>query len=924
MSTSLIKQFLAQPPAAAASQEDRTDDAAAAARQDDVFVPRGAEPTSPDAPVNNDVADIPAPLARRDADATALDDGSSAGDGATDELAGTPTDSFEDIEEEINGGDPDCRREAEERAEELAEAVTVLANNDRAVEQLDTVTNGLTDVRDTLVAINERSGGVSAESFQFIEMAANAYTNMLGVESLLLGVSAESFGDADTRCEASVEDIDDLLSRLGSSRASIESALVEERERVNKLLPLLGRRTIQFESRDDEIVLSESPIIDEAVYSESRDDAESAQRREQLEVLVNTRDNIQRVSDILESRNAEGGVSTESIITATLALEAMTRPLGLPEINLVQSFENLDLEAKSVVSTEGLVDALKAIGAGVARVAKSTLQGALNAMGKLSGTVPVTVKRINAVLEKAASATDKGGEIKAGNLPKRLHRDGKWPESLNTYMAQYAPFASKMITKYPVAARSALVANIALALQVDFSSPDTFMTSLTATAKQWKDPRKMAGLTSADMSFDVPGVGPYFDTFEAVEYDGDNDGAKRLTAFVNEHGMRGTSQRGKVKAPELDVVKALSRAEIEGSLKPLLSVLESINFETLKKNSKTATNDWFDAAGKLYTATKVEKAVARKTHPKEWEILNWGLCATWILALDWGVHSANDLVRTARAVIDYADRSLGSKGEASTEDRDPDAPAATPVPSEPTAAEGSGTPSAQPGTPGEPGALETDTGDTTVSAEGVAGAAGGALVSAIPGVSMVAGGAMGHKIQEAGRTIKKLEDQLALKKEHLADLRVHHAAKGSKSVSHEELVASQEGVGGAVGGAMLNLIPGASMITGGAMGHTLEERNKRIKELKDQIKEVEDQIKELNAKVSAEGLEISMEADIKQLKSGKRVKYSHGHGKIVKVYTGPFKYKGETHHASKDTPKFEVKSEKGHHSIHKASALALA
>jgi outer membrane lipoprotein SlyB len=66
---------------------------------------------------------------------------------------------------------------------------------------------------------------------------------------------------------------------------------------------------------------------------------------------------------------------------------------------------------------------------------------------------------------------------------------------------------------------------------------------------------------------------------------------------------------------------------------------------------------------------------------------------------------------------------------------------------------------------------------------------------------------------------------------------------------------------------------------------------------------------------------IAMEAMKILLKSGDKVKYSKGYGKIVKVFTSPTKYKGEVHHCSKDNPKFEVKNDLGHLSLHKASAL---
>ena len=45
-------------------------------------------------------------------------------------------------------------------------------------------------------------------------------------------------------------------------------------------------------------------------------------------------------------------------------------------------------------------------------------------------------------------------------------------------------------------------------------------------------------------------------------------------------------------------------------------------------------------------------------------------------------------------------------------------------------------------------------------------------------------------------------------------------------------------------------------------------------------------------------------------------------GKIVKVHTKNVNYKGYVHHASKDAPQFEIKSDKtAHIALHKGTAL---
>ena len=51
----------------------------------------------------------------------------------------------------------------------------------------------------------------------------------------------------------------------------------------------------------------------------------------------------------------------------------------------------------------------------------------------------------------------------------------------------------------------------------------------------------------------------------------------------------------------------------------------------------------------------------------------------------------------------------------------------------------------------------------------------------------------------------------------------------------------------------------------------------------------------------------------------------HVSGTIVKVHTRNVNYKGYVHHASKDSPQYEIKSDKTDHiALHKGEALKLA
>ena len=63
-----------------------------------------------------------------------------------------------------------------------------------------------------------------------------------------------------------------------------------------------------------------------------------------------------------------------------------------------------------------------------------------------------------------------------------------------------------------------------------------------------------------------------------------------------------------------------------------------------------------------------------------------------------------------------------------------------------------------------------------------------------------------------------------------------------------------------------------------------------------------------------------------KFKIGDQVKWNseagHVSGKIIKIHTRDFDYKGYTHHAKKDDPQYEIKSDKSDHiAVHKESAL---
>ena len=72
-----------------------------------------------------------------------------------------------------------------------------------------------------------------------------------------------------------------------------------------------------------------------------------------------------------------------------------------------------------------------------------------------------------------------------------------------------------------------------------------------------------------------------------------------------------------------------------------------------------------------------------------------------------------------------------------------------------------------------------------------------------------------------------------------------------------------------------------------------------------------------------------MRAMVKKLKVGDHVSWNSEAGRvsgtIIAVHTVDFDYKGHVHHASKDDPQYEIRSDKSDHiAAHKGHALELA
>lgn len=688
--------------------------------------------------------------------------------------------------------DAQADEDAVEGAEEVIDSVTDARDYDDACDELGDTEDGLGEARDVLQVMNEQ-GGVTQESLAFLNIALENYTRGMGLEPLALNVSVESFEgeDAPHRQIVSLEALDDLLDRISKGKVVLNDQRTQAHARAAESLKRLApANALSFEDGESPVYdLADGDALASAQNVDTRRKAD-----EQIEVLTDAQDSGEQILDLIEEQNERGGLSTEALIAAAVALESITKPLGLPEINLGVALEGLAFDAHTVVSTEGVGEALAKIGNAIKNKAKTIAMTVKSGLGMLSGELPKLIKSYEEFNGKLANVQgETSGKIAAGNTVKRLHAGGKWPEAFVPYFAEYSVFTSKMTEQFPKAALQDFAANLSACETMHYDSVEQVKEEAAKIAAGWKDPRSV--LSAEELKLEIPGRGLFFGVREGHEkegkYAGDVEALKKLEDFSKQNALNGLWVRHKESAPDVKEIDALKVADIKKGVEIALKTLKGINLAHLKTGD-IAFRKWWDSVDMIQLKIRKASDVTKQVKP-ELAVLEEARFYSMLMAMDFGWAAAKDYVAAAMSFLAYCQRSLATAGKASAEAFDAPAGSEEPVAEEPAA-----------------------------PAEG----------------------------EEPATTPEGQEEE--------------SAATDPSNQPDED---------------------------GGA--------------------------------VSEEALTVSTEADVKKLKSGTKVSYSHGHGKIVKVFTGPFKYAGKEHHASKDEPKFEVKNAKGHLSIHKASALTL-
>ncbi len=94
------------------------------------------------------------------------------------------------------------------------------------VDEVRAVSDGLTDVKDAITLANEHQGGLSMQAFGFLQLAINGLTSRVGLESVDVMPSLESFA-TDAVQQVSVEEINTLITTVQEGTTRLEARSVE-------------------------------------------------------------------------------------------------------------------------------------------------------------------------------------------------------------------------------------------------------------------------------------------------------------------------------------------------------------------------------------------------------------------------------------------------------------------------------------------------------------------------------------------------------------------------------------------------------------------------------------------------------------------------------------------------------------------------
>lgn len=573
-------------------------------------------------------------------------------DATVDEATGNVV---ETDEADANFNDEDA---SSDRATDFVEARTVAREEREALESLQASLEGLKDIHQLLGHLNA-TGGVSKDVMSFAHIGLEAYTDTLGLPAIMLGVSLESFEEVDQRQEVSLEHLEYLIEQCEAIVPEVQQNITVAQENLTNRASM---ESLQFGG--------ESACSDDMDATTLAAGQNEAARERELEATAEAStavDGIERVRDEVVAQNEAGGLSQEALVAASLALEAFTKPLGLPEVALAENLDAFAAGARVQVSTEaidiameGAMDVVKKMGKAIAARARKTMIFVKNALGMLNGTLPKTIEALEKFLADLDPKAKTSGTVSASGLIKKLHDGGKVPSNIPQYLIDFCGFAGRFMGPYMVAAQRAMADNIAAIHKLPFNNAPAFHSALGDLARTWKDPR--SALHADDLKATIPGEGRVFSDREPMKYKGDVEEVKFFIDLATHNVLHGTVFREERKlADATKTLPAMSVSEIKRVGEQLLKLLKSINTSHLEVHSNVIEDYW------TVDALLIEAPI--KAARKEANVVREAFFrATLMPALEFGWSMARSCVTVARTFMKYAQASLATVSTESFED----------------------------------------------------------------------------------------------------------------------------------------------------------------------------------------------------------------------------------------------------------------
>jgi uncharacterized membrane protein len=532
------------------------------------------------------------------------------------------------------------------------------------------------------------------------------------------------------------------------------------------------------------------------------------------------------------------------------------------------------------------------------------------------------ITKLSKLSDRAAAKTVSGDiAVPAKYLGREGNRD------LVRYYTHVADTLQLCVGRYHEEAFEDFQHNLDTARKLFGEANSTFESTAGRLLESWKDPRHV--LSMEQMALVYPNGSRLF-VNESLKYKGDNAVARKFDeiAFHNYPTMIGSTGSGESGKGTVRV-KAFTGAEIKAiATKFRVASATVSSMESIAEKVVSLINSNYMPLMQIIAAF-----VNRVGNPKEdraafkaeIKTVKDALYTAQRLAQHTGFDSARVLLKAGSIFMKVASMSLDWKDDKVSN---------------------------------ESAEVATDISNETL-AGGVIGGLAGTLV--LPVVGTAIGAYVGNKISN---TAKKEREEAEAKlekrhKEEMAALRRAHeshvSTEDATPLTDTTIPAlSTESVIGPVAGSLVGALVGSSVgplgvLTGAALGavsgkavedlarghHPLQaQHDAEMQALKDKharekhehtshTASIESAIPPVVVPQAEAALNVSTEAMFK-LKTGMKVKYSGGYGKIVKIFDRPTKYHGEIHHCTKDSPKYEVKADTGSHlSLHKAGALTV-